>query len=202
MDSVILFWIQSHLQSPGMDSFFRIFTLLVNNGLIWFLLIGCLFIKKDRRYTALVMTVSAVLAVLCVQYGLKPLINRTRPYIAYNMPILIPPPRGPSFPSSHSAVAFAAAWAYFITQEGRERWIPVVLAALVAFSRLYLFVHYPSDVVVGIVTGCLFAYIGQALIERLDGRFHWNWVNTPADDIPPDALKPPEDEAEPDHSTD
>lgn len=200
MDSIILFWIQSHLQNPAMDNFFRLLTLLVNNGLIWFFLIGFLFIKKDRRYTALVMTVSAVLAVLCVQYGLKPLINRTRPYITYNVSILIPPPRGSSFPSSHSAVAFAAAWAYFITQEGRERWIPVIFAALIAFSRMYLFVHYPSDVAVGIVTGCLFAYLGRALIERLDGHFHWNWLDTPAD-IPPETIGPPDENAKIDHPT-
>ena len=92
--------------------------------------------------------------VLC--HILKDIFDRTRPYIELGIEILVSPPLGSSFPSAHSSTAFSFATVMFLFYRKSAPWFAVcsvLLASAVAFSRIWLCVHYLSDVVVGAMFG-------------------------------------------------
>lgn len=110
------------------------------------------------------------LASATVEFPLKSLFRRQRPYIQLAQATLVgAPPQRHSFPSGHAASAFAGAW---LLSAHYPRWrLPFYgLALLVAFCRIYLGVHYPSDVVVGGLTGVGLAAFYQQLINKRTGR--------------------------------
>ena len=97
---------------------------------------------------------------------LKPLVGRLRPFTVQAVDLLIPPPGDFSFPSGHTAVSFAAVFA--LKASGSPLWKPALAMALVlAFSRLYLYVHWPSDVLGGAVLGAAVGWAGARLARRL-----------------------------------
>jgi undecaprenyl-diphosphatase len=101
---------------------------------------------------------------------LKPLIARIRPCdVNTTVTLLIARPSDYSFPSGHTASSFCSASALYFSRT--RLWIPaLVIASLIAFSRLYLYVHYPSDILAGAVIGILIGYAGfriTAFFERL-----------------------------------
>lgn len=98
---------------------------------------------------------------------LKPLVARTRPYdINTAFELLIPAQHDYSFPSGHSAASFAAVSAMYFTK--CSLWKPVVfVAAAIAFSRLYLYVHFPTDVAAGILLGILSGLAAAKIYKRL-----------------------------------
>ena len=102
----------------------------------------------------------------------SPLIGRARPCVVYPaVELLIPPPLDASFPSGHTAASFAAVFA--LKASGSPLWKPaLVLAATIAFSRLYLYVHWPSDVLGGILLGAACGWAGARLVEKAGD--HWN----------------------------
>lgn len=153
MDMGIIWWIQEHLRNGFTDWFFPAVTFLGDKGLIWILLgLALLFFPKYRKW-GIAMLCALLLTTLLGEGLLKHLIARPRPFMHYpDLALLIPPPSTYSFPSGHSAASFAAAVVLFRCR--RSFGIPaLVLAALIAFSRLFLFVHYPTDVLAGILLG-------------------------------------------------
>ena len=103
---------------------------------------------------------------------LKPLIARLRPFTVNTaIELLIPPPSDFSFPSGHTFASFASATA--ILKNNRRLGIPaIILAVLIAFSRLYLYVHYPTDVFFGLLLGILAGLIGNFAAGKLSSRLH------------------------------
>lgn len=162
-----------------LDFIFSSITKLGNIGIFWILLTLVLLIRKDTRYVGLVMAISFILSAAVVNLGIKPLVSRPRPFQIYPLDIAIAPPSGTSFPSGHSATSFGAAWAYFITRKDRLRWGLLALAAAIAFSRLYLFVHFPTDVLAGIVIGIILSYPAKYIADRLVKNGRWGIHATP-----------------------
>ena len=161
----ILDWIQANLRTPVADLLMPAITALGDNGLIWIGLAGVLLLlPKYRRAGAAVLT-GLLLEVLCCNLLLKPLVARVRPCgINTAVQLLIARPEDFSFPSGHTGASFAAVSALFAS--GNKLWIPaLLLAALIAFSRLYLYVHYPTDILAGIVIGVMSGWTGQKLIS-------------------------------------
>lgn len=156
-----------------LDFIFSLITKLGNTGIIWILLTLILLIRRDTRYVGLVMAISLVLSAVVVNFGIKPLVNRPRPFQVYPIDIAIAPPYGTSFPSGHSATSFAVAWAYFITRKNRLRWGLLALAAAIAFSRLYFFVHFPTDVLAGIIIGIILSYPAKLIADRIVKNGRW-----------------------------
>lgn len=156
----ILYYIQT-LHTPMLNKIFMAITaLLGSKGLIvvFFSLVLMAF-KKTRRYGLAILLSFSLAAVL--GYAFKLIIARPRPFLlSPEIELIIKAPKGYSFPSNHSALAFAAATAVFLENKYYGL-IAVLIAALVAFSRLYLFVHFPSDVIAGVALG-----IGSALIIK------------------------------------
>ncbi len=165
----ILYWIQEVVRQDWLNPIVVGITRLGDNG--WFWLLSILFfllLKKERKTASYALLSIAVCYVLtCII--LKSVVNRVRPYDAYSfLHILVAPEKDASFPSGHSSIAFSVAMIYYYSLSNHKVGIAfVVLAALVALSRLYVGVHYPSDVLAGSIFGILIAYgIKRILIDR------------------------------------
>ena len=159
MDVAILDAIQEHLRTPLLDQVMLLATHLGDLALVWLIAAAVLIAQpRHRRYGIAVLTAVVVTAALGM-FVLKPLFGRARPFVAYEFAgLLIPPPSGDSFPSNHSMVSFAAAAALCcLPDKGRAvlalKVSAVAAACLIAFSRIYLYVHYPSDIVAGALIG-------------------------------------------------
>ena len=101
---------------------------------------------------------------------LKNMIARPRPFQAFpSVSLITEAPEGYSCPSLHTAIAFACAMTVFL--KNKKAGVPCLLfAAVIGFSRLYFFVHYPTDVLLGAVLGALCALIVTGLSIDLAGR--------------------------------
>ena len=107
------------------------------------------------------------MGLLLGEIALKNIICRPRPFQDMpGIPLLIPPPSGYSFPSGHSCASFAAATIIFL-KDRRPGAAALALAALIAFSRVFLFVHYPTDVLAGSLLGVLCALAAAYGYRRL-----------------------------------
>ena len=139
--------------------FLRFVSLLAEHGIGPILLSLCLcFFKKTRRAGAGAL-LSLLLGAVCTNLILKNLIARERPcWLDTQIALLIKSPKDYSFPSGHSMNGFAASIALLCND--KKLGIPaVILASLIAFSRLYHFVHFPTDVMVGILIGTTVAIL-------------------------------------------
>ena len=141
-----------------------VITTLGNGGVIWIVCAVVLLLIPKTRKIGVVLAVSLAIEALCCNVILKPLAARIRPFdMNTAVQLLISPPTDFSFPSGHTGAAFAAASALFFCKN--RLWIAaLVLAILIAFSRLYLYVHYPSDVLGGILLGILSGWLGYTLV--------------------------------------
>lgn len=165
-DAAIMTWVQTHLHNPVTDTIFPVITYLGEAGAVWIALsLVLLFFKRTRR-TGVLVLLAMLLGFLTGELLIKNLVCRPRPCAAFpDFPMLIAPPDSYSFPSGHSASSFAAAWVLFLRH---RKWgaLALVGAALIAFSRVFLFVHYPTDVLAGILLGTAFALLVLYVSDR------------------------------------
>ena len=162
----ILDFIQT-LHTPVLDKIVLGITQLVQSGIIWIVLTLILLIIPKTRRTGGVMLAALLIETVLCNLLLKNIVARTRPCdVNTAVQLLISRPHGYSFPSVHTAMAFSAAGALCFSKN--RLWIPVlVFACLIAFSRLYLYVHYPTDVLTGAILGVLCGYIGYKIVNTL-----------------------------------
>lgn len=162
----ILDFIQNQFRTPFGDFVMLLISKLGNGGIIWLVLSGLLCVFPKYRKAGVTMLTALALDVLLCNVMLKPLVGRMRPFtVNTGMELLINAPKDFSFPSGHTAASFAAAFALLFVKN--KLWIPsMILASLIAFSRLYLYVHYPTDVLAGILLG-LIVCVAANVICRL-----------------------------------
>lgn len=162
----ILDFIQNQFRTPFGDFVMPLISKLGNGGIIWLVLSGLLCVFPKYRKAGVTMLTALALDVLLCNVMLKPLVGRMRPFtVNTGMELLINAPKDFSFPSGHTAASFAAAFALLFVKN--KLWIPsMILASLIAFSRLYLYVHYPTDVLTGILLG-LIVSVAANVICRL-----------------------------------
>jgi len=159
IESAVLLWLQENLRGPVSGELMRLLSQLGDAGMLWIAVTLILLCIPKMRRTGVFCAVSMLLTLLAVNLCIKPLAGRIRPYeVIEGLTILVAPHKDFSFPSGHSANSFACAWVLFRMLRGKKRILPPVLAALIAFSRLVVGVHYPTDVLAG-------AAIGVALAE-------------------------------------
>ena len=171
-DLPILEWIQAYLQSEFLDTVMPIITLFGEGGIFWIAWAVILLIIPKTRKIGLSMLIALILGLLVCNLTLKPLVARVRPYdlqeqdFGVYINLLINRQSDFSFPSGHTIASFEAA--VVLLKYSKKMGIPaLIIAILVSFSRLYLYVHYPSDVLVSMVLGTAFAFAGCALANLI-----------------------------------
>jgi len=166
MELSILHAIQQ-IHTPWLDAVMIFFTRLGDDGILWIALgVGLLFFKKTRKCGVCVL-LSMLLSMLVGKEFLKNVVERTRPFVADPTVVLkVTPPSSFSFPSGHTLDAFTSATAIFMYYR-KSGIIAFAVASLIAFSRMYLFVHYPTDILGGIVIGVCVAIAVVKLFEKI-----------------------------------
>lgn len=178
LDSRILLFLQENIRNPVCNLILIAVTTLGNAGAIWIAGTAVLCICKRTRRIGIICACSLAAAFLINNLFLKNLVGRIRPYemIAGLQP-LIARLVDPSFPSGHTSSGFSVAWVLLRTVPKRYGIPAVCLAACIGFSRLYVGVHYPTDVLVGMVIGIGCAYLAEFLVTRYEqkkARDKWN----------------------------
>ena len=159
------------IHTPLLDKILAFITSLGNAGIIWIVLAVVLLILPKTRKTGIIVAAALLMDLILCNLILKNLVARVRPYdVNTAIAILIKKPLDFSFPSGHTAASFATMTALFLAKM-KKAWIAaLVLAVLIAFSRLYFYVHYPTDVLGGAVVGILSGIIGYTIVEKIDKR--------------------------------
>lgn len=166
-DAQILLWIQEHLRHPALTAFFRLITRFGDGGIFWIALaVILILIRQYRRIGVTCLGALAIEAVI-TNLILKPLIQRIRPFVTVpEIRELISVKDPHSFPSGHTAASFAMAFVFMRYMPKRYAIPVLVLAILVAFSRMYLGVHYMSDVIAGALIGIGSGWIASLIADR------------------------------------
>ena len=175
-DLPILDWIAANLWCPALDAAMPVITALGDAGIFWMAVAAVLLLFKRTRRVGLGMGFAMVIGLLLCNVTLKPLCQRPRPYDYQHdvfqkvIPLIIERQHDFSFPSGHTIASFEAAGVIFLNN---KKWgiAALVLASLIAFSRLYLYVHYPTDVLASIVLGFGLAVLGNWLSHRIPDRY-------------------------------
>ena len=153
----ILEWLQG-IHHPILDQIMLAVTSLGNGGIIWIVTAAVLLCLPRTRKYGLCLAVALILDLLLCNLMMKPLVHRTRPFdVSGFEDLLLARPADYSFPSGHTMAAFASApvlW-YLNKKLGTAAFI---LAALIGFSRLYLYVHFPTDVLGGMIFGLMIGF--------------------------------------------
>ena len=170
-DLPILDWIVANLWCPFLDAVMPVITVLGDAGIFWIAVAALfLFIPKYRKM-GLSMGVALMMGVVICNMILKPWVGRIRPYdyqfevFQKTIPLLIERQHDFSFPSGHTIASFEAAVAMLLWN--KKLGIPaMILAVLIAFSRMYLYVHYPTDVIASVILGTGLAFLGTYLVKK------------------------------------
>lgn len=167
----VLQGIAVHGQTPFIDQLMVFFTTIGDLGAVWLVLTVFLLFRRSTRRTGIILAVALVLDVISCNLLLKNLVARIRPCDVADVTLLISHPSGFSFPSGHTAASFAAIGVLFCTKS-RLRWLALGMAVLISFSRLYLFVHWPTDVLGGIVLGTLLGILAAKGTTYWEKKHH------------------------------
>lgn len=169
----VLNFIQEHMRSELLDSVMPALTSLGNGGMVWILLCVCLLIGRKHRRAGIVLAVAMAVDALLCNGLLKPIIGRARPFdVNPDILLLIAPPGDFSFPSGHTAVSFAAVAALYLCRE-KYWYLGAFLAVAIAFSRLYLYVHYPTDILGGMVVGTASGIIAFQACKKAEAAWRF-----------------------------
>ena len=154
-------------RNPVMNAISIFFDYAGAHGEIWIAFTLLLLLFRRTRKAGFAMAVALVLYMAAGHFFLKPLFARPRPCdINTTITMLVARPHGHSFPSGHTASGFAAAFALY-RQLPKPGTAALILAAFIAFTRLYLYVHFPTDILGGVVLGLALGAAASLLADRL-----------------------------------
>lgn len=171
LDGEILLQIQQHLRTDMLTPLMKFVTFLGNGGWFWILCAVVLLAIPKTRKTGYAAVFSLIFGAIVTNLLLKNIVARPRPFAEIEALIpLIAKPTDFSFPSGHTTASFAVALV-MLRMLPKKIGIPaVVLAALVAFSRLYLGVHYPTDVLAGFVVALVGSTVAVWIVRMKMGN--------------------------------
>lgn len=165
MDMQILNLIQN-IRNNILDQIMIFITHLGSAGITWIILTMILLIYPKTRKIGIILTIALLLDVLLCNILLKNLVARERPFsVNTSIELIINAPTDYSFPSGHTSASFAVVSVLYLVKH--PLWKPsFILAVLIAFSRMYLYVHYPTDIIGGMICGMICGYLGLKIYQR------------------------------------
>ena len=173
IDHEILIFIQENLRFDWLTEPTIFVSHLGDHGKIWIILCLILLLFKRTRKAGFCGLIALLINLLITNVTLKPMIGRVRPYEQFNdLLLLLEKQKDFSFPSGHTSSSFAAAWAIFqMDRDGVKRKIlgmaVMFLAIWIAWSRLYVAVHFPTDVLAGALIGIFSAWAAGKIIQAV-----------------------------------
>ncbi len=168
----ILDWIAQHLHCPFLDFLMPLITMLGDHGIFWIAVAVILLLFPKTRKLGLMLGGAFALGGIFGNLILKNAFARIRPYdleaaMFTADQLLVHALSDFSFPSGHTLICAEAASVLMLRARKPWGWIAAVSALLVMFSRLYLYVHYPTDVLCGAILGILFGFISVKVVGIL-----------------------------------
>lgn len=163
----ILDFIQEHLRFGFLDDLMVLLTRLADDGICWIVLAIALICFKPSRKMGITLGVALLLGLLVGNLGLKNLFARPRPYtVNPDITMLIDQLKSYSFPSGHTRCCFESAMAMYLCD---KRWgkAAFVLGGFIGFSRMYLYMHYPTDVIGGVILGLINGVIAFVIVDKI-----------------------------------
>ena len=143
-------------------------TKLGDAGIVWIILTVILLLIPKTRKSGVYMAVALIADLIICNVILKPIVARIRPYsINQTVQLLVTPLKDYSFPSGHTAASFASVSALYFAARKRMAAGALIVSVLIAFSRMYLYVHYPTDVLGGLIIGLLCGWIADMIIQKV-----------------------------------
>ena len=173
-DLPILDWIQANIQCTFLDTTMPVITHMGSAGFLIVFAVFMMLLKKYRR-TGFSVALSMVFGLLICNIILKPGIARIRPYdyqeqMGIMINLLIEKQHDFSFPSGHTIATFEAATAIFLNHK-KMGTVALILASIIAFSRLYLYIHYPTDVFTSVILGVALAILANWIVGKVMAAF-------------------------------
>jgi undecaprenyl-diphosphatase len=159
------------MANPFLDFIMPLITVLGDAGIFWMVWAAALLFFKKYRRIGIGMAIAMMLGLVICNIILKPTVGRIRPYdfqetLGITINLLIEKQHDFSFPSGHTIASFEACTVLLLGN--KKMGIPaVILAVLIAFSRMYLYVHYPTDVIASVILGTLFGVIGYLVSHNV-----------------------------------
>ena len=166
-DFSIINFIQENFRCAFLDSVMPVITSLGDVGFIWLLISVILLFFKKTRSLGYQLLISIGFAYVIYQWVMKPIIARPRPFTQNPIvELLIKAPKDFSFPSGHTACGFSFVIILFLKKN--KWWIPsLILVSIIGFSRMYLYVHFFTDVICGALCGIIFGAISFYFSEKI-----------------------------------
>ena len=155
-----------------LDKLMVVITTLGNKGIVWIAIAAVMLCFKKYRRTGIAMLIGLIFGLVAGNWVIKNLVARARPCaINTAIELIIPYPSEYSFPSGHTLSSFIASTCIFLKNK-KLGVAAYVLAALIAFSRLYVYVHFPTDIIGGILLGILLAHAAAWISKKPK----WQWL--------------------------
>ncbi len=159
-EGAVLLWIQNCLRGPLTDPIVSFYTQLGNAGLIWIALSTLMLCFKRTRRAGVAGLLALGVGFVLTNLTIKPLAGRVRPWLTVKgLTALVAEGDPNSFPSGHTCAAFAAALGWRPHLPRRWGNTALACAVLMGFSRLYVGVHFPTDVLAGALVGAASAWV-------------------------------------------
>lgn len=172
LDGNILLWIQEYIRNDFLTPIFKFITHLGDEGYVWIAIAVILLFVKKYRKVGLMVGASLLGSLVFNNMLVKNLVARPRPYrMIETLSILIPEPGEYSFPSGHTSSSFAAGVVLYLMLPKKYGVPAMILAFLIGISRLYVGVHYPTDVLGGMVMGTVLAVATVKITELIEKKF-------------------------------
>ena len=170
-DLPILDWIQNTMQCGFLDTIMPLITVLGDGGAFWIACAVLMMLLKKYRKTGFSAGLALIFGLLLCNIFLKPTVARIRPYdlqeqMGVIINLLIDKEHSFSFPSGHTIASFEAATAILLRHK-KLGTAAMILAILIAFSRMYLYVHYPTDVIVSVFLGIGLAFLASWIVNQV-----------------------------------